>query len=247
MTNDMIREKAWEFSVAAASPKTQTAPNMSWIESFKLENNLMGAGTSKSSFACDDSGAVSPRPTLYMTSADSSIPHEDILPSELHSTQSQESPESESLHSSHDFSKHGVHQSQIKTPLNSAVAETNGSPLEATQDFLIGIDEVVRPSQLDRGSHTITPTDAKQLPPLPVCVSAAQTSTGFALATSTNSGHHSTSPKEAQQALQVVMRFIEQRGSTFLSFQESIHLGMLVEKLELSARSYDSSPRERDP
>lgn len=46
---------------------------------------------------------------------------------------------------------------------------------------------------------------------------------------------HTISPKEAQQALGVVIHFIEQEDIGFLGLQESVHVGKLAEKLKLQS------------
>ena len=110
------------------------------------------------------------------------------------------------------------------------------SPMEEPQDPLISINEAVRPSQPEERPHTVTPADTMRPPPLPAKVLAAESKRELTPATSTSS-LQATSPEEAQQALEVVMSFIEQQGTGFLSFQESIHVGKLMEKLKLQSRS----------
>lgn len=104
------------------------------------------------------------------------------------------------------------------------------SPMEEAQDPLINIDEAVRPSRPEERPHTVTPADTMRPPPLPAHV-LAESKRELTPATA------STSPEEAQQALEVVLNFIEQQGTGFLSFQESVQVGQLMEKLKLQSRS----------
>lgn len=111
------------------------------------------------------------------------------------------------------------------------------SPMEEAHDPSMSIDEAVRPSKREERPHTVTPADTMRPPPLPAHVLAAEARRELTPATSASSVPSSTSPEEAQQALEVVMSFIEQQGTGFLSFQESIHVGKLMEKLKLQSRS----------
>lgn len=45
-----------------------------------------------------------------------------------------------------------------------------------------------------------------------------------------------TSPQQARDALGVVLKFIEQQPKDFLDFRETVHMGQLVEKLQLLVR-----------
>lgn len=111
------------------------------------------------------------------------------------------------------------------------------SPMEEPPDPLLSIDEAVRPSRLEERPHTVTPSDTMRPPPLPAHVLAAEPKRELTPAMSTSSLQSGTSPEEAQQALEVVLNFIEQQGTGFLSFQESVHVGRLMEKLKLQSRS----------
>jgi hypothetical protein len=46
-----------------------------------------------------------------------------------------------------------------------------------------------------------------------------------------------TSPEEAQRAFQVVMSFVQQQPNGFLDFDETVHMGKLMEKLKLQSRA----------
>lgn len=101
------------------------------------------------------------------------------------------------------------------------------SPMEdphGDEDPLLSLDSAVHAaSQPEERPHTVTPADTMRPPPLPAHVMEAKREPPVP----------ATSPEEAQQALEVVMSFIEQQGRGFLSFQESIQVGKLMEKLKL--------------
>lgn len=318
LTNDMIREKARAFSATTTTPDNQTVLSTSWIEKFKLKNNLMGARSRKSSLAPDDAEGVSTvASSAHTPSGTSPISPKGIPSPELHSAQSHESLKNESPDSYLDFGRHAMYHTQSTTSLNSAFTDTApssfspgplsptspfftpdsgtapspfvppltarpilpatstaggnahrprsqtfplldqymtssgggdmptpkyvtstalDSPMEEPADPLASIDEAVRPPQPEERPHTVTPADTMRPPPLPAHVLAADAKRELTPATSTSS-LQTTSPEEAQQALEVVMQFIEQQGTGFLSFQESIHVGKLMEKLKLQSRS----------
>ena len=109
--------------------------------------------------------------------------------------------------------------------------------MEEAADPLINIDEVVRVTLAEDRPHTVTPSETMRPPPLPAHILAGERKRELTPATSTSSLHSSTSPDEARQALEVVMSFIEQQPTGFLDFQESMHIGKLMEKLRLQSRS----------
>lgn len=91
------------------------------------------------------------------------------------------------------------------------------------EDPLLSIDSAIHSSQPEDRPHTVTPADTMRPPPLPAHIMEAKREPPVP----------ATSPEEAQQALEVVMSFIEQQGRGFLSFQEGIQVGKLMEKLKL--------------
>ena len=326
LTNDLIREKARAFSATTTTPENQSVLSNSWIEKFKLKNNLMGARSRKSSLAPDDiEGASNAASSSHTPSGTSPVSPRGIPSPELHSAQSQESLKNESPDGYLDFGRHAAYHSQSTTSLNSAFTDTApssfspgplsptspffttpdsgtapspfvppltarpilpattnpgtnagvnsqrprsqtfplldqymtsasgsgdmptpkyatttclDSPMEEPQDPLISIDEAVhRPFQPEERPHTVTPADTMRPPPLPAHILAsAESKRELTPATSTSSVQ-TTSAEEAQQALEVVLSFIEQQGQGFLNLQESIHIGKLMEKLKLQSRS----------
>nr|POF17354.1 hypothetical protein CFP56_65221 [Quercus suber] len=60
LTDDLIRDKARAFVATTANPESHLALSSSWIEKFKLKNNLMGARSRKGSLLPSeaDSGSV---------------------------------------------------------------------------------------------------------------------------------------------------------------------------------------------
>lgn len=111
------------------------------------------------------------------------------------------------------------------------------SPMEEPSDPLINIDEAVRPAQTEERPHTVTPAETMRPPPLPAHVLTAEMKREVTPATSTSSFAASTSPEDARRALEVVMSFIEQQPNGFLDFQETLHMGKLMEKLRLHSRA----------
>lgn len=109
--------------------------------------------------------------------------------------------------------------------------------MEEPPDPILGIDEAVRSIQSDDRPHTVTPAETMRPPPLPAHILAGEAKREFPPATSTSSQQSSTSPEEARQALETVMSFIEQQPNGFLDFQESMHMGKLMEKLKLQSRA----------
>ena len=143
MSDDMIRDKARAFSATTTSPESHQPLSSSWIEKFKLKNNLMGARSRKGSLAPDDSEGTSAAASSSQTPSGTSpiSPHGIGSPQELHSAQSQESLKAESPDSYIDFtSRPGIFHSQSTNSLNSAFTDTAPSsfspnPLSDTSPF----------------------------------------------------------------------------------------------------------------
>lgn len=53
MSDESIRHKAQAFSATSNNPDAQAGLSTSWLEKFKMKNNLMGAKSRKSSLADD--------------------------------------------------------------------------------------------------------------------------------------------------------------------------------------------------
>lgn len=59
LSDDAIRHKAQAFSATSNNPDAQAGLSSSWLEKFKLKNNLMGARSRKGSVAQDDADDTS--------------------------------------------------------------------------------------------------------------------------------------------------------------------------------------------
>ncbi|KAK3713022.1 hypothetical protein LTR37_008707 [Vermiconidia calcicola] len=141
LTDDIIRDKARAFSAPTTSPENQQLLSSSWLEKFKLRNNLMGARSRKGSLAPDDSEGVSATASSSHTpSGTSPISPQGIGSPELHSAQSHDSLKDESPDSYVEFGRHGPFHSQSTNSLNSAFTDTAPSsfspgPLSPTSPF----------------------------------------------------------------------------------------------------------------
>lgn len=317
LSDAIIRDKARAFAATTPNPENHYILNSSWIEKFKLKNNLMSARSRKGSLAPDDTeGTSAAASSSHTPSGASPISPQGIGSPELHSAQSHESLKNESPDSYIDFGRHGPFHSQSTNSLNSAFTDTapssfspgplsptspfftpdsgtapspfvppltarpilpattasnlqrprsqtfplldqymNGplsadaptpkyvtstmldSPMEEPPDPLMSLDAAVRVSQPEDRPHTVTPAETMRPPPLPAHVFAVEKKREVTPATSTSSLLASTSPEEARRALEVVMSFIEQQPTGFLDFQESMHMGKLMEKLRLQSRA----------
>ncbi|KAK4507644.1 hypothetical protein PRZ48_001379 [Zasmidium cellare] len=144
LSDDLIREKARAFSATTTSPGDHVPLSSSWIEKFKLKNNLMGARSRKASLAADEDGASAAASSSHTPGDTSPVSPSGIgspSPLELHSTQSHESLKNESPDSYIDFgSRHGPFHSQSTNSLNSAFTDTAPSsfspgPISPTSPF----------------------------------------------------------------------------------------------------------------
>ncbi|KAK4552464.1 hypothetical protein LTR86_010307 [Recurvomyces mirabilis] len=145
LTDDMIREKARAFASTSSSAETQQIMSASWLEKFKLKNNLMGARSRKSSLAPDDAEGISnAASSAHTPSGTSPISPQGIASPasiELHSAESRESLKNESPDDYTEFSgRSGPFHSQSGTSLSSVFAEQAPSafspgPLSPTSPF----------------------------------------------------------------------------------------------------------------
>ncbi|KXL49797.1 hypothetical protein M433DRAFT_74713 [Acidomyces richmondensis BFW] len=129
LTDEIIRDKARAFAATTTSPDNHTVLSSSWIEKFKLKNNLMGARSRKGSLAPDDaegiSAATSSSHTPNGVSPVSPPAPGSPSPIDLHSAKSQESLKNESPDSFLDYTRRtGPFHSQSATSLNSAFTDT---------------------------------------------------------------------------------------------------------------------------
>jgi len=129
LTDEIIRDKARAFAATTTSPDNHQVLSSSWIEKFKLKNNLMGARSRKSSLAPDDAEGMSTTTSSSHTpngvSPVSPPAPRSPSPIDLHSAKSQESLKNESPDSFLDYSRRpGPFHSQSATSLNSAFTDT---------------------------------------------------------------------------------------------------------------------------
>lgn len=145
LTDDIIRDKARAFSATSESPESHQTLTSSWIEKFKLKNNLMGARSRKGSLVPDDAEGISATASSSQTPSGASPVSSPALgaqsPHELHSAESQESLKNESPDSYVDYhGRFAPFHSQSTTSLNSAFTDTAPSsfspgPLSPTSPF----------------------------------------------------------------------------------------------------------------
>lgn len=137
LTDDHIREKARAFCATSASPESHSTLTASWIEKFKLKNNLMGARSRKGSLIPeDDEEEASAEMSLSHTPNGTSpiSPHDAGSPTELHSAQSHESLQDEK-HQPNYFDhtdRSGPFHSQSHNSLHSAFTDTAPSSFSPT-------------------------------------------------------------------------------------------------------------------
>lgn len=147
LTDDLIREKARYFAAATTNPDGQGSLTLSasWLEKFKLKNNLMGARSRKASLANTDDGEM----TTSLSSSShargdispTSSPQHGVRspsPTELTSVRSQENMKNESPDSYTAF-RHPFH-SDSRTSISTAFTDTAPSsfspgPLSPTSPF----------------------------------------------------------------------------------------------------------------
>ena len=154
-----------------------------WVEKFKLKNNLLGARSRRGSHAPDDAEGLSAlASSSHSPSGTSAISPSGLgspPPVELHSTQSHESPKHESPESHLNFgSRHAPFHSQSTTSLNSAFTDTAPSsfspgPLSPTSPFL-NPDSGAAPSPFVPPQTVIPPLTARLI--LPATISASGSS-----------------------------------------------------------------------
>ncbi|KAK3114758.1 hypothetical protein LTR53_006601 [Teratosphaeriaceae sp. CCFEE 6253] len=147
LTDGVIREMARAFASTTTNPENHQVLSSSWIEKFKLKNNLLGARSRKGSLAPDDADGLSATasashtPSLGGTSPVSPQGVGSPSPVDLHSAKSRESLQTESPDEYLDFaSRHGPVHSQSATSLNSAFTDNTPSsfspgPLSPTSPF----------------------------------------------------------------------------------------------------------------
>ncbi|KAK5132621.1 hypothetical protein LTR08_008820 [Meristemomyces frigidus] len=141
LTDEVIRNQARAFAATTTTP--DQVLTSSWIEKFKLKNNLLGARSRKSSLAPEDADITGRAGSLLQTPIGTSpVSTQGICSptsSDLHSVKSHESLKHEIPELYLDFTgRHGPFNSQ--TSLNSAFTDTASSsfspgPLSPTSPF----------------------------------------------------------------------------------------------------------------
>ncbi|KAK4634180.1 hypothetical protein CLAFUW4_00637 [Fulvia fulva] len=128
LTDELIRDKARAFSATTTTTENHVTLSSSWIEKFKLKNNLMGARSRKASLAADEDSASAAASSSHTPGDASPVSPSGIRspsPLQLHHAQSQDSLQNESSDSYLEFgSRHGPFHSQSTTSLNSAFTDT---------------------------------------------------------------------------------------------------------------------------
>jgi hypothetical protein len=147
LSDENIREKARAFAATTTSADNQQQVlSSSWIEKFKLKNNLLGARSRKGSLAPDEADATSAASSSQTPSCVSPVsPQGPSSPSpiDLQSAKSQESLKNESPDGYLDFgNRNGPFHSQSATSLNSTFTDnapsssfSPGGPLSPTSSF----------------------------------------------------------------------------------------------------------------
>lgn len=117
------------------------------------------------------------------------------------------------------------------------------SPMEElTQHPLESIDETMhnttdpQQQQQQQQPQTISPAETMRAPPIPQRTETPSVETRFAAMLSAGGGEQPTQ-EEARQALQVVLKFLEQQPTGFLNLQDGVLIGRLAEKLRLQGQA----------
>lgn len=138
LTDELIKQQARAFMATTTNPDDSVVLSSSWIEKFKLKNNLMGARSRKASLATDDLEAGSGvQSSSHSPSGGLGSPS----PVELRSVQSNDSLKNESPDDYIGFgARHGPFHSQSANSLHSAFTDTAPSsfspaPLSPTSPF----------------------------------------------------------------------------------------------------------------
>ncbi|KAI5369656.1 Putative HTH CenpB-type DNA-binding domain, DNA binding HTH domain, Psq-type [Septoria linicola] len=157
LSDDLIRAQARAFAATTTTPDNHVALSSSWIEKFKLKNNLMGARSRKASLAPEDpdhpAAASSSSHTPGDMSPVSPLGLNSPSPIDLHSVQSRESLKHESPDDYLDFAggRHGPFHTQSTASLHSAYTDTAPSsfspgPLSPTTSPFFTPDSGTAPS-----------------------------------------------------------------------------------------------------
>ena len=130
MSDESIRHKAQAFSATSNNPDVQAGLSTSWLEKFKMKNNLMGAKSRKGSLPEDADDAS-------FTASTSHTPN-NASPTSQHALSSPSAEELREVHSNEnmrleipncypDFNRGASFHSESHTSLNSAFTDTASS------------------------------------------------------------------------------------------------------------------------
>jgi hypothetical protein len=130
LSDESIRHKAQAFSATSNNPDAQAGLSTSWLEKFKMKNNLMGAKSRKGSLAEDADDAsytASTSHTPNNTSPTSQHALSSPSAEELHEAQSNENMSLEIPTCYPDFNRVAPFHSESHTSLHSAFTDTASS------------------------------------------------------------------------------------------------------------------------
>lgn len=127
LSDESIRHKAQAFSATSSNPDAQSGLSTSWLEKFKMKNNLMGAKSRKRSLVPDDADDVSFTASTSHSPNNASPTSQHALSSPSADDEPQGAGSNMKLEIPHgypDFSRGGPFHSISHTSLNSAFTDT---------------------------------------------------------------------------------------------------------------------------
>lgn len=130
LSDESIRHKAQAFSATSNNPDVQAGLSTSWLEKFKMKNNLMGAKSRKSSLADDaDDASLTASTSHTPNNASPTSQHALSSPSaeELREAHSNENMRLEIPNCYPDFNRGAPFHSESHTSLHSAFTDTASS------------------------------------------------------------------------------------------------------------------------
>ena len=246
LTDDMIRKKIRAFGATTTSPEKYTNISASWIEEFRLQNNLTSAPSRETSLMPDDPAKTSTESSsFYSLGGNGPVFSKSTPSSDLHSVQSRESLEYDRSDTV-DFNTYPTYQSDSATSLNTTFADT------APHSISSGLPSAVMSSTTSIRRTAPSASVGRVTPRLILPATASTNITAHiqssqAITSSDQSGSSSTggglpryknvqdiTREEAQQALEVLMDFVQRQENGFLSFNEMVLLGKLTERVQLT-------------
>ena len=246
LTDDMIRERIRTFAPTTTTPEEYTNISASWIEKFRRENNLTSALSRETSLMPDDPAKTSTESSsFYSLGGNGPVFSKSTPSSDLHGVQSRESLEDDSSDTV-DFNTYPTYQSESATSLNTTFADT------ASHSISSGVPSAVMSSATSTRRTAPSASVGRFTPTLVLPATAstnitADIQSSQAITSSDQSGSSSTggglpryknvqdiTREEAQQALEVLMDFVQRQENGFLSFNEMVLLGKLTERVQLT-------------